>query len=279
MAGLPMSGRITLADIRSQIGVSETDFSLDTAENGVYATINPCSQYKPASENPTSLSEWYGYNHRALCNSYEYTATISDIGTSGSCEQVFDYTEARLNISMIPFSVIKIGTDPQINRLQIRNIEKFPSVRVEVKGNIANVVTLIYAFEGNGASYVPWDLIPNTGSYGAGDIKSLYTYTITIWYGDGSGRVLSNQRIYLTNPPADGYYVTPTYYSSAAGTVCGVGTLSNYVTFAYPFTVGASVIYQNSDLGTLPDGYYRMLQDPNVIYRVVNQQIYSITSC
>ena len=279
MAGLPLSGRITLADIRSQIGISETDFSLDTAENGVYATINPCSPYKPASANPTSLSEWYGYDHKAPCNSYEFTATISDTGTAGSCEQVFDYTEARANISMIPFSVIKIGTNPLINRMQIRNIEKFPSVRVEVKGNIQNIVSLIYAFEGNGASYVPWDLIPNTGIWGSLDIKSLYTYTITIWYGDGSGRVLSNQRISLINPPADGYYITPTYYSATAGTVCSVNTLTAPVSFSYPFTVGASVVNANDDGTLLPNGYYRMLQDPNVIYYVVNQQISSITSC
>jgi len=277
MAGLPLSGKITLNDIRTEIGISESNFSLDTAENGQYVTINPCSQYKPALTNPASLSEWYGYNHRAPCNSYEFTATISDIGTSGSCEQVFDYTEARLNISMIPFAVIKIGTDPQINRMQIRNIEKFPSVRVEVKGSIYGVTTLIYAFEGNGASYVPWDLVPNTGSAGAGDIKSLNIYSITIWYGDGSGRVLSNQQISFTNPPADGYYVTPAYYSASAGTVCAVSTLGDYFTFQYPFTAGA---YVRDQFGvSAPNGYYRMLKDSNVIYQVTSGLISGITSC
>jgi hypothetical protein len=278
MAGLPMSGPIPLSLIKQQIEFDyETNFSLDTAENGVYATINPCSPYKPASANPTSLSEWYGYNHKAPCNSYEFIATISDIGTTGSCEQVFDYPQARQNISMVPFSVIKIGTNPLINRMQIRNIEKFPSVRVEVRMTIGASTPLIFAFEGNGTSYVPWDLVPNTGSYAAGDIKSIYTYIITIWYNDGSGRTLS-QRIVFTNPPADGYYTTPTYYSASSSSVCAVSTLTNYITFAYPFTAGALVKYQDqSDYA--PDGYYRMLQDPNVIYRVVSGQINSITSC
>jgi hypothetical protein len=278
MAGLPMSGTIPLSLIKEQIEFTyEPNFSLDTAENGQYVTINPCSPYKPASANPTSLSEWYGYNHKAPCNSYEFIATISDIGTAGSCDQIFNPTEARQNISMVPSSVIKIGTDPLINRMQIKNIEKFPSVRVEVRMTIGVSSPLIFAFEGNGASYIPWDLVPNTGSYAAGDIKSIYTYIITIVYNDGSGRTLS-QRIVFTNPPADGYYVTPTYYSASSSSVCGVSTLTNYITFAYPFVAGALVKYQDqSDYA--PDGYYRMLQDPNVIYRVVSGQINSITSC
>ena len=278
MAGLPMSGPIPISLIKEQIGFDyETNFSLDTAENGVYVTINPCSPYKPASANPTSLSEWYGYDHKAPCNSYEFIATISDIGTAGSCEQIFNPTEARQNVTMVPFSVIKIGTNPLINRMQIRNIEKFTNVRVEVRMTIGASTPLIFAFQGNGTSYVPWDLVPNTGSYGAGDIKSIYTYIITIVYNDGSGRTLS-QRIVFTNPPADGYYTTPTYYSASAGSVCGVSTLTNYITFRYPFTVGAYVVYQDGS-GEVPNGYYRMLQDSNVIYQVSGGFISGITNC
>lgn len=275
---LPLSGTISLSLIKEELGFTyEPNFSLDTAENGQYVTINPCSQYKPLLANPTNLSEWYGYNHNAPCNSYEFISTISDIGTAGSCEQTFNPIEARQNVTMIPSSVIKIGTNPLINRMQIRNIEKFTNVRVEVRMNIGTSLPLIFAFQGNGASYVPWDLVPNTGSYVAGDIKSFYTYIITIVYNDGSGRTLS-QRISFINPPADGYYITSTYYSASAGSVCGVSTLTDYFTFAYPFTVGALVIYQDeSDYA--PDGYYRMVYDPNVIYRVVSGQINSITSC
>jgi hypothetical protein len=278
MAGLPLSGPITLASIRGELGLADTNFSLDTAENGQYVTINPCSQYKPALANPTSLSEWYGYNHKAACNSYEFQAVITDIGTAGSCDQTFNVVEARNNINVYyPTWIINIGTDPSINRLVIRNIEKFPAIRVEVKGVINGIVSLIYAFEGNGASYTPWNLVPNTGSWGAVDIKSTYVYTLSIWYNDGSNRTISNQRIILTNPPADGYYTTPTYYSATAGTVCSVTSLTNYVTFEYPFVVGAQVVYQ--DETSVPDGYYRMMYDPSKIYQVVGESISAITNC
>jgi hypothetical protein len=96
-------------------------------------------------------------------------------------------------------------------------------------------------------------------------------------YNDGSGRTLS-QRIVFTNPPADEYYTTPTYYSASAGSVCGVSTLTNYITFRYPFTVGAYVVYQDGS-GEVPNGYYRMFQDPNVIYQVSSGFISGITNC
>ena len=279
MAGLPLSGQISLSSIRDQIFVSNTNFSLDTAENGQYVSINPCSPYKPTSANPTAISEWYGYDHKAPCNSYEYISTITDISTLNPCSQAFNPIEARNNISVfVPTGVINIGSDPGLNRLVIRNIEKFPAIRIEIRGNIQNIVSLIYVFEGNGATYVPWDLVPNTGIWGASDIKTGYSYFVSVFYNDGSGRTIINQQLGLVNPPADGYYITQTYYSASAGSVCSSTSGTKPITFEYPFVVGADVIYQD-DSGVAPDGYYRMLLDPNKIYRVIDGRISAITNC
>ena len=55
-----------MSDINVELGRSSTaTISLDTAENGGYATINTASTSRPSSTNPASMSEWYGYNHSA----------------------------------------------------------------------------------------------------------------------------------------------------------------------------------------------------------------------
>jgi hypothetical protein len=62
------SGSISMSQINSELGRSSTStISLDSAENGSYATINTCSSSRPSSSNPASMSEWYSYNHTAAC--------------------------------------------------------------------------------------------------------------------------------------------------------------------------------------------------------------------
>lgn len=61
---LPSSGLITMGDIRTELGVpSQAPFSLNTATNGGYGSINPASPNKPSGADPDALSEWYGYDH------------------------------------------------------------------------------------------------------------------------------------------------------------------------------------------------------------------------
>jgi hypothetical protein len=63
---LVSSGTIRMSDINTELGRSSTaTISLDSAENGSYATINTNSTSRPSSTNPASMSEWYGYNHNA----------------------------------------------------------------------------------------------------------------------------------------------------------------------------------------------------------------------
>jgi hypothetical protein len=65
---LQSSGPIRMSQINTELNRSSTaTISLDTAENGGYGAINTCGSPRPSSSNPATMSEWYGYNHSALC--------------------------------------------------------------------------------------------------------------------------------------------------------------------------------------------------------------------
>jgi hypothetical protein len=74
---MPASGTISMSQINTELGRSSTaQISLDTAENGGYATINTNSSSRPSASNPASLSEWYSYNHSAApANSVTISST------------------------------------------------------------------------------------------------------------------------------------------------------------------------------------------------------------
>ena len=71
---LQSSGTIRMSNINSELGRSSTaNISLDAAENGGYGAINTNSASRPSSNNPASISEWYGYDHNAApAISYSY---------------------------------------------------------------------------------------------------------------------------------------------------------------------------------------------------------------
>ena len=78
---LPLSGPLSMSMINTELGRTATSLiSLDSASNGVYATINTCSPYYPLSANPESISEWYGYNHLAVCTFSEHSLDVTDQG-------------------------------------------------------------------------------------------------------------------------------------------------------------------------------------------------------
>lgn len=66
---LPSSGEIKMSQINLELGRSgSAQISLNSAEDGGYAAINQCSASHPNPNNPSTLSEWYGYNHSASCS-------------------------------------------------------------------------------------------------------------------------------------------------------------------------------------------------------------------
>jgi len=65
---LPLSGPLEASDINVELGRSATAvMSIKDAATGVYGAINTCSPYFPNGSAPHAYSEWYGYNHNALC--------------------------------------------------------------------------------------------------------------------------------------------------------------------------------------------------------------------
>jgi len=92
---LPASGNsISISQINTELGRSSNaaNTSLDTAENGGYATINQCSGAKPNNNNPAAMSEWYSYDHSApnylVGNIYDCSCLLvssGDIVDQGAC--------------------------------------------------------------------------------------------------------------------------------------------------------------------------------------------------
>ena len=98
---LPASGLITLGDINEELGRSRTAaIQLDKAENGDYGTINTCSPFFPNGANPAKISEWYGYNHNAVCSySTKSLLCLQGSGGGGGLGNSLIYGDAWSNIS------------------------------------------------------------------------------------------------------------------------------------------------------------------------------------
>lgn len=92
---LPQSGEISIDNIRVELGFSsQTNFSLRDAENGTYATLNPASINLPNPEDTSTLSEWYGYNHRSIFVSQSLVVNLAGTTTWGS---KIDYNNTLLS--------------------------------------------------------------------------------------------------------------------------------------------------------------------------------------
>lgn len=79
---LPLSGPLEASDINVELGRSATAvMSIKDAATGVYGAINTCSIPHPNGTAPHAYSEWYGYNHNAVCLNSYYAMSDGQTGT------------------------------------------------------------------------------------------------------------------------------------------------------------------------------------------------------
>jgi hypothetical protein len=97
------SGSVSASAINTELTRSASaTMSIDTAENGGYATINQCSPSRPSSDNPASYSEWRNYNHSfACCNT---PAITSVTGATSSSLDVYWVGLSNCTASHIEYS-------------------------------------------------------------------------------------------------------------------------------------------------------------------------------
>ena len=89
---LPLSGPLEASDINVELGRSATAvMSIKDAATGVYGAINTCSIPHPNGTAPHAYSEWYGYNHNAICLN-SYYAFLDDINT-GTSNKLYSLTK------------------------------------------------------------------------------------------------------------------------------------------------------------------------------------------
>ena len=80
---LQLSGILEASDINVELGRAATaTFSITDAATGVYGAINTCSPYYPNGTVPHAYSEWYGYNHLAVCSYSTHSLDVSKQNTT-----------------------------------------------------------------------------------------------------------------------------------------------------------------------------------------------------
>ena len=137
---VPTTGAISLGKIRQELETSNyaagvynaAATNLDTAENGGYYTLNPCSPSLPLAANPAKMSEWRGYDHDAPCgvssgSYYDYDGALGNGGylahgntnltrEPGNLLQANLYDKWTLSMWVRPGLMSNDGTHPEYGR-------------------------------------------------------------------------------------------------------------------------------------------------------------------
>lgn len=104
---LPSSGQISMDDIRVELGVpTQSPFSLNTARQGGYVTLNFFSPTQPPYSGQVALSDWYSYCQS--CGYYTYSLGYDTSLSSSACSA----SQATYYASASPLAIgVTIYTD------------------------------------------------------------------------------------------------------------------------------------------------------------------------
>jgi gliding motility-associated-like protein len=263
---LPNIGEISINAIRREIGLpDESNFSLNTAEDGLYVTINPCSTFKPAIPDPAQLDEWWGYNHLQPCTSTEYTSVSCDTNI-GICDVPFNTNQANSSIQMVPAHWMQPNGDGINDTWNIINANKFPNATFLVALYINNnVFKVVYNFTG---TYIPWNAIGNVGEYNGIKVPRSPLYFFKIDYNDGSGRVIGQMALAGNNYlaieyPLNGEVTKGNFsYSATSSALACASTSYETLSYYFPITTTGGLLPANAEWGDdyifNKAGYYRL---------------------
>jgi hypothetical protein len=273
---LPNSGTISINMIRQELNLPvESNFSLNTAEDGLYVKINPCSTFKPAVPNPAELDEWWGYNHTQPCVSYEYKSVSCDTNV-GICDVPFNTNQANSNIVMVAANGMSPNGDGINDTWIIQNTAKFPNARFMVMKYISPTqADIVYDFTG---VYVPWNGIGNVGAYNGVKVPSYELYFFKIDYNDGTGRViggttLTNNNVLSILYASAGEYTNGNFSFGATFAAACASTTFESFSYRVPITTAGGLLPPNATSGDYiinREGYYRLQGSEGYWFRLNN---------
>lgn len=274
---LPNQGTISISMIREELNLlNESNFSLNTAEDGLYVTINPCSTFKPSVPNPAELDEWWGYNHLQPCISTEYTSVSCNTNV-GICDVPFNSGQANSAIVMVAANGMSPNGDGVNDTWIIQNTAKFPNARFMVMKYISQTqADIVYDFTG---VYVPWNGIGNVGAYNGIKVPSFELYFFKIDYNDGTGRViggttLTNNNVLSILYASAGDYQNGNFsFGATSAEACASTTFESF-SYRVPITTAGGLLPPNSYFGgiyiTNRAGYYRLQGSTGYWFRLNN---------
>lgn len=186
---LPANGALSFNEIGIELQrASGSILNITTAETGGYVALNPYSTYKPDGVIPSSVSEWYSYNHTQVQlipffqivkvapsdvnvnTNFNFTITVTNSGTSstnGSAVVVSDVLPS--NVQFVTYNapgwnINQLGTTIQATRNDVL-----------ASGNAYNdiIITVKIANCASGAYY------NQANVYGGGTSGTQYSNTTT----------------------------------------------------------------------------------------------------
>jgi hypothetical protein len=138
---LQTSGEISWGNVRSELGLLTSNFSLNSAESGTYTPINQNSEFKPNGDNPNAISEWYGYDHSVITTTTTTIApwSLSSI-TFNDSRDVTSYMSGTTNASITTPWVDNSG-----NRLYLidRSNRRIHQSSLSISNDVSSTITSV----------------------------------------------------------------------------------------------------------------------------------------